>query len=156
MDSAGRHETGGSQMPGQLKGFRMTRDRRIILRVLGEASIPLTAEDILERVNAALPGIALSTVYRTVDELVGRGSVQRMLLSNEGHAFFELMGNAHRHYMVCLACHRMLPIRSCPVEDFADSAAKELGFEVTDHSLVLYGYCRYCRSGRQSREESAK
>jgi Fur family transcriptional regulator, ferric uptake regulator len=146
MDSVGR-----SQIPEQLKGFRMTRDRRIILQVLGEVSIPLTAEDVLERVNAALPGIALSTVYRTLDELVSRGSVQRTLLSNDGHAFFELVGNVHRHYMVCLACHRMFPISSCPVEDFAHSAAEELGFEVTDHSLVLYGYCRHCRSGRQSR-----
>ncbi|MBA4365048.1 MAG: hypothetical protein C0398_03445 [Coprothermobacter sp.] len=156
MGSAGRHETGGSQMPGQLKGFRMTRDRRVILQVLGEAGIPLTAEDILERANGALPGLALSTVYRTLDELLSRGSVERTLLSNDGHAFFELTGHVHRHYMVCLGCRRMLPIRSCPVDDSVDSAAEELGFEVTDHSLVLYGYCRHCRSGRQSREESAK
>ena len=129
----------------------MTRDRRTILQVLGEVSIPLTADDVLKRVNTALPGIALSTVYRTLDELVSRGSVQRTLLSNDGHSFFELVGNTHRHYMVCLGCHRMLPLSNCPVEDFADSEAEELDFEVTDHSLVLYGYCRHCRSGQQSR-----
>ena len=150
MDLAGRSEADRSQVSGQLKGFRMTRDRRIILQVLREVSIPLTAEDVLERVNAALPGMALSTVYRTLDELVSRGSVQRTLLSNDGRSFFELMGNAHRHYMVCLGCHRMFPISNCPVEDFANSAAEALDFEVTDHSLVLYGYCRHCRSERQS------
>jgi Fur family ferric uptake transcriptional regulator len=139
----------GDQVPGQLKGFRMTRDRRIILQVLRESGIPLTAEDILERVNLTAPDIALSTVYRTLDELVSRGSMQRMLLSNDGHAFFELVGHVHRHYMVCLGCHQMFPIRKCPVEDSIDSTAKDLGFEVTDHSLVLYGYCRQCRSGRQ-------
>ncbi|RIE07120.1 Fur family transcriptional regulator [Candidatus Cryosericum odellii] len=150
MNSEHRHQTVGDQVPGQLKGFRMTRDRRIILQVLRESGIPLTAEDVLERVNAAVPGIALSTVYRTLDELVSRGSMQRTLLSNDGHAFFELVGHAHRHYMVCLGCHQMFPIRKCPVEDSIDSAAEDLGFEVTDHSLVLYGYCRHCRSGRQS------
>jgi Fur family ferric uptake transcriptional regulator len=150
MDSEHRHQTVGDQVPGQLKGFRMTRDRRIILQVLRESGIPLTAEDVLERVNAAMPGIALSTVYRTLDELVSRGSMQRTLLSNDGHAFFELVGHAHRHYMVCLGCHRMFPISNCPVEDFANSAAEALDFEVTDHSLVLYGYCRHCRSERQS------
>jgi len=151
MDLAGRNESGRRQISGQLKGFRMTRDRRVILQVLGEVSIPLTAEDILERVNAALPGMALSTVYRTLDKLVNRGSVQRTLLSNDGHAFFELTGNTHRHYMVCLGCRRMFPLTCCPVKDFANSAAEELGFEVTDHSLVLYGYCRHCGSERQSR-----
>ena len=150
MDSEHRHQTVGDQVPGQLKGFRMTRDRRIILQVLRESGIPLTAEDILERVNSTVPDIALSTVYRTLDELVSRGSMQRTLLSNDGHAFFELVGHAHRHYMVCLGCHQMFPIRKCPVEDSVDSAAEDLGFEVTDHSLVLYGYCRHCRSGRQS------
>ena len=149
MESAHRHETGANQVPGQLKGFRMTRDRRIILQVLRESGIPLTAEHVLERVNATIPGMALSTVYRTLDELVSRGSMQRTLLSNDGHAFFELVGPAHRHYMVCLGCHQMFPIRKCPVEDSVDSAAEDLGFEVTDHSLVLYGYCRHCRSGRQ-------
>jgi Fur family ferric uptake transcriptional regulator len=127
----------------------MTRDRRTILQVLGEESIPLTAEGILERVNSASPGMALSTVYRTLDELVSRGSVQRTLLSNDGHAFFELMGNAHRHFMVCLACHGMFPIRECPVDDSVHSVAEELGFEVTNHSFVLYGYCRQCRSTRR-------
>jgi Fur family ferric uptake transcriptional regulator len=150
MDSAHRHETGANQVPGQLKGFRMTRDRRVILQVLRESDIPLTAEDVLDRVNVTVSGIALSTVYRTLDELVSRGSMQRTLLSNDGHAFFELVGHAHRHYMVCLECHQMFPIRKCPVEDSVDSAAEDLGFEVTDHSLVLYGYCRHCRSGRQS------
>lgn len=149
MDSAHRHETGANQVPGQLKGFRMTRDRRIILQVLRESGIPLTAEDVLERVSASVPGIALSTVYRTLDELVSRGSMQRTLLSNDGHAFFELVGHAHRHYMVCLGCHQMFPIRKCPVGDSIDSAAEDLGFEVTEHSLVLYGYCHHCRSGRQ-------
>jgi len=128
----------------------MTRDRRTILQVLGEVSIPLTAEDVLKRVNTTLPGMALSTVYRTFDELVSRGSVQRTLLSNDGRSFFELTGKVHRHYMVCLGCHHMFPISSCPVEDFANSAAEALDFEVTNHSLVLYGYCRHCRSERQS------
>ena len=150
MGSTHRHETGANQVPEQLKGFRMTRDRRTILEVLGKVSIPLTAEDVLSRVNSALPGIALSTVYRTLDELVSRGIVQRTLLSNDGRSFFELTGNTHRHYMVCLGCHRMFPISNCPVEDFANSAAEALDFEVTDHSLVLYGYCRHCRSERQS------
>jgi len=150
MDSEHRHQTVGDQVPGQLEGFRMTRDRRTILEVLGKVSIPLTAENVLSRVNSALPGIALSTVYRTLDELVSRGIVQRTLLSNDGRSFFELTGNTHRHYMVCLGCHRMFPISTCPVEDFANRAAEDLGFEVTDHSLVLYGYCRHCRSERQS------
>ncbi len=149
MDSAHRLDVNGSRIPGQLKGFRMTKDRRTILEVLRESSNPLTAEHVLERVNATMPGMALSTVYRTLDELVSRGSVQRTLLSNDGHAFFELMGSVHRHYMVCLGCHQMLPILKCPVDHTVDNAAEEVGFEVTDHSLVLYGYCRHCRSGRQ-------
>jgi Fur family ferric uptake transcriptional regulator len=133
-----------------MKGFRMTRGRRIILQVMGEVSTPLTAEDILERVSVAVPGTALSTVYRTLDELVSRGSVERMLLRNDDRSFFELVREGHRHYMVCLACHGMFALTSCPIGDYADRTAEELDFQVTDHTLVLYGYCGRCRSKRQS------
>lgn len=149
MDSIHKHETSVDPVPGQLKGFRMTRDRRVILQVLRESGIPLTAEGVLERVNATVPRMALSTVYRTLDELVSRGSMQRTLISSDDHAFFELVGHGHRHYMVCLGCHQMFPIRKCPVEDSVDSAAEDLGFDVTDHSLVLYGYCHSCRPTHQ-------
>ncbi|MCE5192814.1 MAG: Fur family transcriptional regulator [Candidatus Cryosericum sp.] len=131
----------------QLKGFRLTRERRVILNVLLEAEKPLTAEEILERLQA---DIALSTVYRTLDKLVRRGYVQQTLLSTDGHAVFELTGKAHRHYMVCLDCHRMFPLASCPIKGFHDRSAEEVDFEVVDHSLVLYGYCHDCRARRKS------
>jgi Fur family ferric uptake transcriptional regulator len=147
MDCPSRNESFESQTTEQLKGFRMTRERRVILRVLRDAGKPLTAEEVFEQIKA---GMALSTVYRTLDNLVRRGHIQQTLLSTNGRAVFELMGNIHRHYMVCLDCHRMFPFASCPVKDFPNRSAEELDFEVVDHSLVLYGYCHDCRTKRQS------
>jgi len=147
MDSSSGKELLRFEIAEQLKGFRLTRERKVILSVLLEAERPLTAEEVLERVKA---GIALSTVYRTLDNLVRRGYVQQTLLSTDGHAVFELTGKAHRHYMVCLDCHRMFPLASCPVKDFHDRSAEEMDFEVVDHSLVLYGYCHDCRTKGKS------
>lgn len=147
MDCPSRNESSKSQTTEQLKGFRMTRERRVILQVLRDAGKPLTAEEVFERIKA---GMALSTVYRTLDNLVRRGYIQQTLLSTNGRAVFELMGNIHQHYMVCLDCHRMFPFASCPVKDFPNRSAEELDFKVVDHSLVLYGYCHDCRTKRQS------
>jgi Fur family ferric uptake transcriptional regulator len=129
----------------KLRGFRMTRERRAILEILRDAGKPLSAEEIFEQVNGEL---ALSTVYRTLDNLVRRGYLQQTLLNTDGRAVFELMGSLHRHYMVCLDCHRMFPLESCPVKDFRNRSAEKLDFEVVDHSLVLYGYCHDCRTKR--------
>ncbi len=147
MNFPSRDRPSRAEVAEELRGFRLTRERRVILNVLLEAEKPLTAEKVLERVKEDM---ALSTVYRTLDNLVHRGYVQQTLLSTDGHAVFELTGKAHRHYMVCLDCHRMFPLASCPVKDFPNRSAEELDFEVVDHSLVLYGYCHDCRAKRKS------
>ncbi|MGB9666159.1 MAG: Fur family transcriptional regulator [Candidatus Cryosericum sp.] len=147
MNSSGVEKPARLRSVKELKGFRMTRERRVILDVLLEAENPLTAEEVLRRVKE---GMALSTVYRTLDNLVHRGYVQQTLLNTDGRAVFELAGQVHRHYMVCLDCHRMFPLATCPVRGFHDRSADELDFEVVDHSLVLYGYCHDCRLKRKS------
>lgn len=143
MSSPSRHHQSTTVPNEKLNGFRMTHERRSILAILHDAGRPLTAEEILGRVGGEM---ALSTVYRTLDNLVHRGYLQQTLLSTDGHAVFELASSPHRHYMVCLECHRMFPLESCPVKDFHNRSAEELDFEVVDHSLVLYGYCHDCRT----------
>ena len=131
-----------------LQGLRMTRARRGIIDILRSSSVPMTVEDILAALRENEPSVVLSTVYRNLDSLVVHGAVRRIMLPDGDRALFELASGPHRHYAVCLQCHRVLPLDGCPVEEYAKDAGRRLGFQVTEHSLVLYGYCRHCRSGR--------
>ena len=58
-------------------GLRMTAPRRVIARVLSEASDHPDVDEVYRRVNAVDPRISLSTVYRTVSLLARKGIIAR-------------------------------------------------------------------------------
>lgn len=139
-----------SAFPERLHGLRMTRARRGILSILTSSTVPMTVEDILAALRRRESSVVLSTVYRNVDSLVTQGSVRRIALPDGERALFELARGPHRHYAVCLTCHRVIPLDGCPVEQYANDAGLRLDFQVTSHTLVLYGYCRDCRPGSRT------
>ncbi len=136
-------------------GLRVTRARRDLIDILSHSSAPMTAEAVLEILRDREPHVALSTVYRNLDRLAERGAVHKMVLADQDRALFELAALPHRHYAVCLNCHKVFPLDGCPVEEFASHVASETGFQVTEHSLVLYGYCRACQLARKNNTSSS-
>jgi Fe2+ or Zn2+ uptake regulation protein len=134
-----------------LSGSRMTRARRGIIDILGSSATPMTAEEVFQALHRTVPHAVLSTVYRNLDNMTAHGDVRRMILADGDRALFELADGPHRHYAVCLGCHLVFPLDGCPVEEFAEVTGRQLDFDVTDHSLVLYGYCRNCRPGHRDR-----
>ena len=59
-------------------------------------------------------------------------------------AYYEWSRGSHKHYAVCLRCHKMIPLKSCPFEH-AKTYPVEDGFCITGHKLELYGFCKSCR-----------
>jgi len=64
MTDGGRSRVHSSSAPSWKQGFRLTRERQLILDVLAEATEPLSAEDVCRSVQERLQTVALSTVYR--------------------------------------------------------------------------------------------
>ncbi len=139
-----------SQVPDAISGLRMTRARRGIINILGSSAVPMAAEEVLGALRKSDERVVLSTVYRNLDSLTAHGAVRRLLLADGDHALFELASSPHRHYAVCLKCHVVVPVVGCPVEKFIRDTGKRLDFDVTDHDLVLYGYCHNCKPREES------
>lgn len=130
-------------------GLKKTRRREDVLRVLEGSDRPLTAEEIFLALKEQGADISLSTVYRVVDVLLEKEIVRKAGSDGNGRAVFELNRSVHRHYLVCLGCHKMIPMDGCPLGDLEKRLERDTGFSVTGHSLEIYGYCRECR-GRLS------
>jgi Fur family ferric uptake transcriptional regulator len=47
----------------------------------------------------------------------------------------------HHDHIVCLDCGKVEEFLDPGIEERQLSAARDLGFEVRDHSLILYGTC---------------
>lgn len=132
--------------PFRRQGRRLTVQRRAVLRTLQALTCAQTAEEIHRRARRLHPRVGLVTVYRTLDTLV-RGRLVRQVWLGDGPARYEPAGRGrHHHHLVCLACGTIRPLRACPLPPLDGRRVR--GFQVTEHALELFGYCRPCRGRR--------
>ncbi|MBS1837119.1 MAG: transcriptional repressor [Actinobacteria bacterium] len=138
------HTTVGRRLVSS--GRRYTPSRRRVVSALAEADRPLTIPELLDSAS----GLAQSSAYRNLTELIDAGVVHRIVAGDE-YSHFELAEDLtrHHHHLVCTRCGR--------VEDFVaseelehrlhralDDAAGSSGFTVQHHRLDLVGICAAC------------
>ncbi|MCX7772411.1 MAG: transcriptional repressor [Clostridia bacterium] len=130
-----------------LKGgnLKNTRQRASILKALENAGQPITAEDIYLLLKDDKVSISLSTVYRVLDTLVEKGLALKNTMTDNPKAFYELKNHEHRHHLLCVGCHKMLPVDGCPLKDYEKLLEEKFGFSVKGHKLEVFGYCEGCR-----------
>lgn len=122
---------------------RQTPQKRIILHLIQESGVPLTAEQVFERAREQAPSLALTTVYRNLEAFAAMGTV-RASVYDDGVKRYEL-AERHRHYMTCVECKKSVEIPECPFEELKDKLVRETGFEISGHSMEFFGTCPECR-----------
>jgi len=137
----------------QERGVRVTPQRAHIWRVLVESGEHFTADEVWGRVKAALPGLELSTVYRSLEALRAAGLVAESRLP-EGPRVFEARPTVHPH-LVCDGCGRIFhpdPEVGRRVLEALDAGSG--GFEVRELHVVARGTCAACAGQGESEAES--
>ena len=126
--------------------LRSTPGRRAVLEVLEESRGPVSAEEVYRRIldREGQGRTCLATVYRTLSTLAEKGFLLRSA-SQDGVLSYQLRGTGHRHYLICTRCGATVEIGGCPLEKLERALGKETGFDITGHSLELYGLCPRCR-----------
>lgn len=128
-------------------GFRLTRQRKVILAILDAADAPLTAEEIAENPAARSARMALSTIYRNLERLCAMDVVNQFRFQ-DGIARYERHNRQHHHYLICTACQACLVIDDCPMQQLQQELEASTGFQITGHHLNLYGLCPRCRAAQ--------
>ena len=119
-------------------GLKVTLPRLKILEILEEAKQRhLSAEDIYKDLLKAGEDIGLATVYRVLTQFEAAGLVTRHNFEG-GHSVFELDDGDHHDHMVCVETGEVVEFVSEEIERLQHAIAEEFGFELLDHSLVLY------------------
>jgi Fur family ferric uptake transcriptional regulator len=125
-------------------GYKLTRQRLAVVRVLGEANEHFTASQVLEQARAVHPGIGLTTVYRTLEVLSELGLVRRVHLEGRCHAYAPVR-EREGHHLVCQKCHRVVDFPCTGLPELVERTARETGFAVESHLLELVGLCPSCQ-----------
>jgi Fur family ferric uptake transcriptional regulator len=119
-------------------GLKITLPRLKILEILEGAKLRhMSAEDIYKELLNAGEDIGLATVYRVLTQFEAAGLVTRHNFEG-GHSVFELDDGEHHDHMVCVDTGDVTEFFSEDIERLQHEIAEKHGYELIDHSLVLY------------------
>lgn len=121
-------------------GLKVTLPRVKILQILEsteEGPQHMSAEDVYRALLAAGEDVGLATVYRVLTQFESAGLVTRHNFE-AGHSVFELAKGEHHDHMVCVNSGEVVEFTDPLIEERQRQIASEHGFELVDHSLVLY------------------
>lgn len=119
-------------------GLKVTLPRVKILQILESSDQRhLSAEDVYKALLDAGDDVGLATVYRVLTQFESAGLVERHNFDG-GHSVFELDRGDHHDHMVCVETGKVIEFHSEKIEELQDQVAKEHGYVISGHSLVLY------------------
>lgn len=118
-------------------GLKMTGQRKTILKILTDAVDHPSIEELHARAKAADPTISMATMYRTMNTLAELDLVMKHDFK-ETFARFEL-NTDHHHHLIDVDSGDVVEFQNAELEAIKEKIAEELGYELIDHNLELYG-----------------
>ena len=120
------------------KGLRMTGQRRVIAQVLSESTDHPDVEMVHQRAVAIDSGISISTVYRTV-RLFEEAAILERHDFGDGRARYEEIPKEHHDHLIDVKTGNVIEFQNVDIERLQKVVARELGYQLVDHRLELYG-----------------
>ena len=126
------------------RGLRLTAIRLRVLELVAEATIPVKAYDLLDRLKDG-PGVAAPpTVYRALDFLLEHGFIHK-LESINSFVGCHHPGEAHQvPFLICDRCSSAMEICDEQVAALLTAQARDRGFTPASQTLEVHGICASC------------
>jgi Fur family ferric uptake transcriptional regulator len=125
----------------EVKGLRMTGQRRVIARVLQESDDHPDVEELYARASALDGAISIATVYRTVKLFEEAGILERLEFG-DGRARYEDADREHHDHLIDMNTGEVIEFCDPEIEELQEKIARKLGYELRGHRLELYGVPR--------------
>lgn len=127
-------------------GEKFTIQREIILETLYNSDEHLTPEALHQLIQKKHPELktGIATIYRTLSRLEDSEMVTSLSFGAQGKKY-ELGAKDHHDHMICTECGNITEFVDEAIENRQHKIAEELGFQMQDHSMQIYGICRNCQ-----------
>ena len=120
------------------RGLKMTDQRRVIARVLSEASDHPDVEAVHRRATAIDPNISIATVYRTV-RLFEEAGILAKHDFGDGRARYEETPDEHHDHLIDIQSGKVVEFHNDEIEELQRRIAEKAGYRLVGHRLELYG-----------------
>ncbi|MDB2619337.1 transcriptional repressor [Litoricolaceae bacterium] len=125
--------------------LKLTKNQTLVLSVLEESSIPLSAYTILERLGEH--GLrAPPQVYRALDKLLDLGLAHKLASMNSFLACQHTQCGSHQitSFAICDGCEQVSEIINTEFERQLNSLANDVGLQPTRSTIEIHGLCDQC------------
>ena len=125
-------------------GLKATFPRLKILDIFRKSDERhLSAEDVYRFLIAEKIDIGLATVYRVLTQFEQAGILSRSQFDG-GKSIFELNDGDHHDHLICTHCGSVTEFNDAEIEKRQHKIARDNGFTLESHDMVLYGVCKNC------------
>ena len=142
-------------------GLKVTLPRLKVLEILENSpQRHMSAEDVYKALLDQGEEIGLATVYRVLTQFEAAGLVSRHHFeggqSGSGHSVFEMDSGEHHDHILCVRCGKIEEFVDEIIEERQHQLARQAGFNITDHRLIIYGICNKhnCPHANQDKENA--
>lgn len=120
------------------QGMKMTAQRKVIARVLSEATDHPDVEEVYRRASLLDKKISIATVYRTARMFEEAGLINRHDFG-DGRARYEVASVDHHDHLIDVESGKVYEFHDEEVESLQHKIAEKLGFKLVGHRMELYG-----------------
>jgi Fur family ferric uptake transcriptional regulator len=132
------------------RGYKLTPQRRAVLKIILESCNHLTPEAIYKRVKEEHPGIGLTTVYRTLNILSDLGLICEVHTGGSYRSYLVRRPLEHHHHLICSECNKVVEFTDCDLADIERKLSEGTGFKIEEHLLEFVGICPDCQQIAES------
>ncbi|MDU3723074.1 MAG: Fur family transcriptional regulator [Clostridium celatum] len=129
-------------------GLKITKHRTSVLKIISRSDKPITAEEIYLNLKDDNISINLSSIYKILDSLCNKNIISKCVLGVDNKTSYEMTSSEHKHHLICKNCKGVFYIGNCPICEYEKSLHENMDFDVTEHRLEIYGYCKNCKMKR--------
>ncbi|MGL4501433.1 Fur family transcriptional regulator [Planktothrix paucivesiculata] len=121
----------------QVRGMRLSRQRRLVLELLWQVQEHLSARDIYDRLNQQGKAIGHTSVYQNLEAL-SRENVIECVERSDGRLYGHI-SDSHSH-VNCLDTDKILDIHIELPPELLAQVEQQTGVKITDYQINFYGY----------------
>ena len=120
------------------KGVKLTEQRKIIAKVMSEATDHPNVDELYTRVSKIDSKISIATVYRTVKLFEESGILAKHDFKG-GKARYEELSESHHDHLIDVKTGEIIEFVDNEIEVLQKKVAEKYGYNLVDHKLELYG-----------------
>ena len=127
--------------------LRRSHPRLLIYQELSDTRTPLSPQELYQGLLKKEKKVGLTSIYRSLDLFESLGMVFK--INNGSSVKYKLCElEDHHHHIVCRACGNVVELNFCDISDWSKKVSESTGYQVIDHQLNFYGFCKSCKPSK--------